>query len=42
MATPLVVSPVMPLELAKEALEFITLQPAEKGWNVCFKQKRAT
>ena len=41
LATQLVVSPVMPLESAREALEFITLQLAEKGWNFCFKQKRA-
>ena len=32
---------VMPPELAREALEFNTLQGAERGWSVCFSQKRA-
>ena len=41
MDTPLGVQHVMPLELAREALEFTTLQCAERGWSVCFMQKKA-
>ena len=40
-------APSVPVEPPKKStrrlyIKFITLQPAEKGWNVCFKQKRAT
>ena len=41
MDTLLGVQLVMPLELAREALEFITLQRAEKGWSVYSIQKKA-